>query len=53
MGYHKECYSQVIRLTKKLIGLNQSKKAKMALQEKAMEMKVASTKEWFLGRINS
>lgn len=51
MGYHKEYYSQIIRLTKKMIGLNQSKKAKATLWEKAMEMKVASTREWFLGQI--
>lgn len=52
MGYHKEYYSQIIRLTKKLIGLNQGKKAKATMRKKAMEMKVASTKEWFLEQIS-
>ena len=51
MGYHKEYYSQIIRLTKKMIGLNQSKKAKADLREKVMELKVASTRDWFLGQI--
>ena len=51
MGYHKEYYSKVIRLTKKMIGIDQSKKAKTALRKKVMELKVASTREWFLGQI--
>ena len=51
MSYHKEYYSLIIRLTKKLVGLSGNQKDKAVLQEKAMELQVASMREWFLKQI--
>lgn len=52
MGYHKEIYQNVIRLTRKLIALpGHNKEKKMALKLELNNMQPQSMREWFLEQV--